>query len=82
MQSSHEIGQEIDTLEKTLLEQLNNLHILEQEHLAKQREKLTLQGEIKDLEIIMDKGKHLITETKLNIAQTKRNFWTARDSGI
>lgn len=80
--SSHEISLEIDEQEKELLRQLDNVHVLEQEKLAKQRQKLTLQGEIKDLEIIVDKGHYLVTETKLKLSQLRRDYWTAKDMNL
>ena len=80
--SSHEISNEIAEVEKKLRAHLDNLHILEQERLAKQRQILNLRGEMKDLDIVIDRGNHIIDQEKLTVKEYTRDFWHAKNSGI
>ena len=64
--------------EKELKSLLDNLNKVEQEKLNIQREILELQLKKKDVEIAVDKAKHLVKQKQINISLLTKQFWSEK----
>lgn len=79
--NSHEIENIIAEKEKELQQLIANRSIVEQEKLLLQRQKLELSVKIKDMEIALDKAKHLVKQQEIELSLLTKQFWAARNSG-
>lgn len=66
--------------EKRLLEAQDNLHKVEIEELELGKKIIILQGQRKDLQISMSKGKQIVREISANVRILTSKFWRARDN--
>lgn len=79
--TSTEIANIITEKEKSLKESLFNLSTVLQESHKIAKQILILRTEKKDLEMNIDKCKHNIAQTKLDLKMLQDKFWSCRHSG-